>query len=228
MALSGEPGSLLSGAAIILWSRCHQWSDHEDRTWLNMADRAREPCLDSILTRISKGDRDAIGACIDTYGDLVWRLARRYLDRAEGEIEDAVQDVFVEVWLAAGKFDASRGSEAAFVATIAHRRLTDAQRRVGARGRMMKAVERRSMPTPTDSGIREPASTEVKRMESALAELPEAEREAIWMFVCIGMTHREIGIATDAPIGTVKSRLRRGLMRLASVAKQKLAQGGVG
>ncbi len=188
---------------------------------------SEEPCLDSILTRISNGDRDAISACIDTYGDLVWRLARRYLDRAEGEIEDAVQDVFVELWLAASKFDASRGSEAAFIATIAHRRLTDAQRRVSARGRMMRAVERRTPPAPNESGIRQPISDEVRRMESALAELPEAERDAIWMFVCSGMTHREIGIATDAPIGTVKSRLRRGLIRLASVAKQKLAQGGV-
>ena len=84
----------------------------------------------SILQRIADGEHSAVVACVDEYGGLIWRLARRYLGQSNGEVEDGVQEVFIELWLAAEKFDPSRGSEPAFVATIAHRRLTDYQRRV--------------------------------------------------------------------------------------------------
>ena len=61
--------------------------------------------MSSILLRISAGDKGAGAACVDEYGDLVWRLASRYLDRAKADIEDAVQEVFVELWQHAGRFD---------------------------------------------------------------------------------------------------------------------------
>ena len=92
----------------------------------------------TILQRIASKDTDAIGACLDEYGDLVWRLASRYLDRESGDVEDAVQEVFVEVWLSAGKFDPAKGTEAAYIATIAHRRLTDYQRRLSVRRRVSR------------------------------------------------------------------------------------------
>jgi RNA polymerase sigma factor (sigma-70 family) len=102
----------------------------------------------TILQRISDGDGTAIDACLREYGDLVWRLASRYLDRAPGEIEDAVQEVFVELWLHAGRFDPALGGEATFVATLAHRRLTDYQRRVTVRRRLVRSSE-----DATESGV---------------------------------------------------------------------------
>jgi RNA polymerase sigma factor (sigma-70 family) len=134
----------------------------------------------TILQRISAGDEHAV----DEYGDLIWRLASRYLDRVKTDIEDAVQEVFVELWQHAGRFDPEKGSEPAFVATLAHRRLMDYQRRL------------KSRPNPAGDSVSEatraevPASLqiEVKRIDAqrAAAEfdrLPDDERSALWMSI---------------------------------------------
>ena len=176
----------------------------------------------TILQRISDGDTDAIGACLDEYGDLVWRLASRYLDRAPGEVEDAVQEAFVEIWLAAGRFDPSVGSEAAFVATIAHRRLTDYQRRVTVRRSHVRAGGHPDGNTRTRAESRLASSATARETKDerasealdALRTLPEDERHALWLWLYRGLTHRQISEASDAPIGTVKSRLRRGMVRI--------------
>ncbi|TVQ62696.1 MAG: sigma-70 family RNA polymerase sigma factor [Phycisphaerales bacterium] len=184
---------------------------------------ARVLTVSTLLQRIAGGDHSAVTACVQEYGGLIWRLANRYLDRAKGEIEDAVQEVFVELWTKADRYDPSKGSEPAFVATIAHRRLIDYQRRVSARPDRTSTSER------PPEGVA-PASIEVKRADLAHAalafnKLPEDERQALWMSVRSGMTHQQIAHATNAPIGTVKSRLRRGLIRLTeAVAKEPAVQ----
>jgi len=168
----------------------------------------------SILQRIADGDESAIAACLDEYGDLVWRLASRYLDRSTGDVEDAVQEVFIQVWLSAARFDPSRGTEPAFVATIAHRRLTDFQRRIAARKRATQGVDA-NRGAVSSSGIESAAKEErLGAALSALRSLPEDERHPLWLWLYQGLTHREIAEATGTPVGTVKSRLRRALMRL--------------
>ncbi len=182
---------------------------------------ARFSIVPTLLERIAGGDHSAVSACVQEYGGLVWRLANRYLDRAQGEVEDAVQEVFVELWTKADRYDAAKGSEPAFVATIAHRRLIDYQRRVSARPDRASASNR---PPEADA----PAEFEVKRADLAHAAqafkaLPEDERQALWMAVRSGMTHQQIAHATNAPIGTVKSRLRRGLIRLNEILAREPA-----
>lgn len=168
----------------------------------------------SILQRIADGDERAITACLDEYGDLVWRLGSRYLNRATGEIEDAVQEVFIELWLSANRFDPAKGGEAAFVATIAHRRFTDYQRRVTTRRRVTRSAEAnadRSPPSEIDRLAKDEREAEAI---GVLRSLPEDERHALWLWLYRGLTHREISVATGAPIGTIKSRLRRALLRI--------------
>jgi len=168
----------------------------------------------SLLQRISAGDEGAISACLDEYGDLVWRLARRYLNRADAEIEDAVQEVFIELWVSADRYDPARGGEPAFVATVAHRRLTDYQRRVTSRRRATNAyAEGSSLELKSFDGSAAKGAQAEKAVD-ALRELPEGEREALWLWLYRGLTHREIGEAVSSPIGTVKSRVRRGLLRI--------------
>ena len=87
---------------------------------------------DSILQRVAAGDTEAVAACIDRFGGLVWSLARRFLDRPT-EAEDAVQEIFIELWKSASRFDPSIASETTFVAMIARRRLIDRQRKLGRR-----------------------------------------------------------------------------------------------
>ena len=83
---------------------------------------------DSILTRIASGQADAVEACIDQYGGLVWSLARR-LTTSQSEAEDAVQEIFVEIWRNADRFDSSIASESTFIAMLARRRLIDRLRK---------------------------------------------------------------------------------------------------
>lgn len=155
--------------------------------------------------------------CVREYGGLVWRLAKKHLDHAPGEVEDAVQDVFLELWLSAGRFDPSKGREASFVATIAHRRLIDRQREITTRRKhQRKAAALDHAPRLSDD-IRGVSTEDQVRLAVAFNGLPEAERDALWMSVYRGLSHREIGLATELPIGTVKSRLRRAMIRLTEI-----------
>jgi RNA polymerase sigma-70 factor (ECF subfamily) len=78
----------------------------------------------AILQRIASGDRTAVDDCLKAYGGLVWSIARKMLRNTE-EAEDAVQEIFIDIWKNAERFDASRASETTFVAMIARRRLID-------------------------------------------------------------------------------------------------------
>lgn len=167
----------------------------------------------SLLQRVAQGDAPAVQECVDAYGSMVWSLARRYLDNAGGEAEDAVQEVFLAVWLAASKFDPARGSEAAFIATLAHRKLLDYRRRVTSRRRRDALVRRNE-----SSMVLTPPGPDRPEAQVAVAEfnrLPEDERCVVWLSLRHGMTHHQISEVTATPIGTVKSRIRRAFSRLA-------------
>lgn len=172
--------------------------------------------MSSRLERISLGDETAVREVIDEYGGLIWRLANRYLDHARHEIDDAVQEVFVELWLSAKRFDPSKGSEAAFVATLAHRRLIDVQRRTVTMSRTIERATREGVyPKVPVISIRSAVHRQLAiEVAERFDELPEQERQALWLAVHHGLTHRQISEATQSPIGTVKTRLRNGLLRL--------------
>jgi RNA polymerase sigma factor (sigma-70 family) len=78
----------------------------------------------SILERVAAGDTAAVSECLDRYGDLVWSLARRYLRNAT-DAEDAVQDIFIDIWGSSARYDRNIASEVAFISTSARRRLID-------------------------------------------------------------------------------------------------------
>ena len=160
--------------------------------------------MPSRLERISLGDESAEREVIDEYGGLIWRLANRYLDHARHEIDDAVQEVFVELWLSAKRFDPGKG------------RLIDVQRRTVALSRTIERATREGVyPKVPVKSIRSAVHRQLA-MEVAdrFDELPAQERQALWLAVHNGLTHRQISEATQSPIGTVKTRLRNGLLRL--------------
>ncbi len=177
--------------------------------------------MPTILERISNGDETAAEDCVREYGGLIWRLARRYLDRAELEIEDAVQEVFVEIWIHAKRYDPSKGNEAAFIATLAHRRIIDRQRKITTRRRHERAVmvekKHTAMEIPRigidESGINQ-APFYRKELAEGFESLPEIEKTALWMSVYRGLSHRDISQLTEVPVGTVKSRIRRAMIRM--------------
>lgn len=170
----------------------------------------------SLLQRIAAGDESAVRSCLDEYGGLVWSLARRYLTPLGDDVEDAVQEVFVELWRHAGRFDPAKGSEPAFVATITHRRLTDRQRRARLRRSESLPDERvlAGVPASFSSGTPSDSKDSAHAASVALDRLPPEERHVLWLTLYQGLTHERIAGLTSQPVGTVKTRIRRGLARL--------------
>jgi RNA polymerase sigma-70 factor (ECF subfamily) len=166
----------------------------------------------SLLERIAAGNESAVRECMDRYGGLVWTLARRFSDSA-ADAEDASQEIFLELWKSAGRFDAARAPEAVFVTTVARRRLID---RLRSRNRRppTEAFDEHEVPAEAASVESvEPAffASEVDAAKSALAELAPGERETLLLGIVEGMTHSEIATRTGRPLGTVKTQMRRGL-----------------
>lgn len=156
---------------------------------------------------------------------MIWRLAKRYLNRADSEIDDAVQEVFIEIWIHADRFDPSKGTEAAFVATLAHRRIIDRQRKISTRRSHERAsvTEHKAQSGSRNSTIGMPSIDDLrsdhahlyrKELADGFAALPDSERSALWMSVYKGLSHRDISQLTETPVGTVKSRIRRAMIRL--------------
>ena len=95
----------------------------------------------AILQRIADGDKTAVQECLDTYSGLVWSLARRLIGFSD-EAEDAVQEIFIDVWKNAARFDEAQASETTFIAMIARRRLIDRIRRIQRQPRIQRPVQR--------------------------------------------------------------------------------------
>lgn len=174
----------------------------------------------SLFERIASGDQAAVKECMDGFGGLVWSLARRYSESA-ADAEDATQEIFLELWKCADRFDAAAGSEAVFVATIARRRLID---RLRARKRRPRTEEldEETLSLPADDSVEMAGSVaaEAAIAERALAQLEPSQREVLLMGVVEGMTHAEIAVATGKPLGTVKTQLRRGLIKIRALIEQ--------
>lgn len=169
----------------------------------------------TILQRLALGDDDAMQVCMQTYGGLVLSLARRQLSSGTGDVEDGVQEVFLAIWQAAGRFDPARGSEVAFVATLAQRKLIDHRRRACAHNRVVlksyiSGRRHAHSHLPPDYELGE----EARRADRVLRELPGDVQDTLALALYRGLSYRNIAAAVGAPNGTIKSWASRGLQRL--------------
>jgi len=167
--------------------------------------------LIDVLPRLASGDPGAAEECLDRYGSLVWALARRHL-RGSADAEDAVQDIFVDVWKNAGQFDAAKASEAAFITMIARRRLIDRIRRLQRRPRTTPIELEVDVPDPL--ATKPEMSAEAGLAARAIARLQPKERQVVLLSTYQGMSHGQIAEHTGLPLGTVKTYARRGLQRI--------------
>ncbi|MEZ6085184.1 MAG: sigma-70 family RNA polymerase sigma factor [Phycisphaerae bacterium] len=167
---------------------------------------------DTLLQKVAAGETAAVAACVDAYGGLVWSLARRFLDHPS-EAEDAVQEVFIEIWKNAARFDPTVASETTFVAMIARRRLIDRRRRDARRPvNESTPVDELSIPSP-DTLMK--SIFEMKpHAASALGRLKPDQRRVLKLAVCQGWPHQLIADRLGMPLGTVKTHVRRGLIKL--------------
>jgi len=179
---------------------------------------------ETILARIAAGDHSAVAECMDRYGGLVWSLARRWSDDAS-DAEDATQEIFLEIWKSADRYEPALGSEAVFIATIARRRMIDKLRRKERRPRTESFDDdtwTREFVDPAADQAETVAEADIARR--ALATLRPDQQQILLMGIVQGMTHSEIAAATGKPLGTVKTQLRRGLIRV----RELIERGGDG
>lgn len=180
---------------------------------LSQGSTTRLTTTQSILERVAAGDTAAVGECLDRYGDLVWSLARRYLRNA-ADAEDAVQDIFIDIWGSSARYDRNIASEVAFISTIARRRLIDKIRQAQRRPLMDSLDDDEG--APIDPGV--PATveddTEVTIVERVLAKMNPEHQKVLSMSLYEGYSHSEIAERLSLPLGTVKTRVRRGLIHI--------------
>lgn len=168
--------------------------------------------MDALLNAVANGDTSAVDACIRRYSGAVWSLARRFSPN-EHDAEDAVQEVFLDVWKSASRFNPAAGSEMTFVMTIARRRLIDRRRRGGRGVTTQSLAEPEILPSAETADVAELAE-EAARVHRAFEELRPDQRRVLQLSLVGGHSHQQVAERTGLPLGTVKSHARRGLMRV--------------
>jgi len=158
----------------------------------------------AILQRIAAGDRTAVQDCLDKYGGLVWSIARKML-RSNEDAEDAVQEIFIDIWKNAERYDDAQSSETTFVAMIARRRLID---RIRSMNRRISADSIEDVTTEpfnrSDENMQ--LCVEAKEAAAAMKNLRPEQRQVLYL-----------------SIGTVKTHARRGILQ----AREALGLGDI-
>lgn len=178
-------------------------------------DVARPDTLEDLLAAVAKGDQPAFAQLYDRVGGQVYGLVRRVL-RDPSQSEEITQEVLLEVWKTASRFDRSRGTPQSWIMTMAHRRAIDRVRSEQAgRDRTNKVGIRDAASAPYDEVAEEvEVRLEHQQVRQAMAQLTDLQREAVELAYYGGYTYREVADLLDAPLGTVKTRMRDGLIRL--------------
>lgn len=176
----------------------------------------------AILKRIAEKDKTAVQECLDAYGGLVWSLALRLLPNSD-DAEDAVQDIFIEIWKNAERFDETQSSETTFIAMIARRRLID----------RLRKSNRRLSPDSLEDVVFEPrerhdldlqTSIEAEEAAKSVRNLRPEEQKVLYLSICQGYSHQEIADALEMPLGTVKTHARRGLIKVREDIADKIKE----
>jgi len=175
---------------------------------------APPPDLGGLLQRSARGDEVAFAALYDAVGARAFGLAVQVVrDRAQSE--EVLQEALLEVWRTASRYQPERGSALAWILTIVHRRAIDRVRASEAATRRDQAYHERNQPVSHDATAEEAhAALEAHRVRKALSTLTPVQREAVEMAYLRGYTHTEVAQLLDLPIGTAKTRIRDGLIRL--------------
>lgn len=170
--------------------------------------------LKAVMALVAAGDHEAFARLYDAVAGPVFGLVRRIL-RDEAQSEEVTQDVMLEVWRGAARYDPLRGEVLPWVMTIAHHRAVDRVRHCEAAADRDRTVAAGSRETPFDEAA-EGAGTRMERQQvrHCLRRLTDLQRESVLLAFYQGLTHREVAERLSTPLGTVKTRMRDGLIRL--------------
>jgi RNA polymerase sigma factor (sigma-70 family) len=169
---------------------------------------------EALVALVARGDEDALAELYDRYGRTAYGLARRIL-RDGALAEDAVQEALLALWRTAHRFVPERARASTWLLTLVHRRAVDTVRREQRR----RAEPLDGAPEPAGAGADDDALLrfERERVQAALAQLPDTQREALELAYFGGFTQAELADRLGQPLGTIKSRMFSGLRRLAEL-----------
>ena len=171
--------------------------------------------LEEIIARIARGERGALRAAYDAFAGRAMAIALRIL-RSTEEAEEVVQDTFVEIWRRAAEYRPERGTPGSWIAAMARSRAIDRLRERTRSENTLRALAseppRDPDPPPSESAARQQERT---RVRAALAALPAEQRRTVELAYFGGLTQSEIARATGDALGTVKTRIRLGMEKLA-------------
>jgi RNA polymerase sigma-70 factor (ECF subfamily) len=170
-----------------------------------------------LLARAGRGDPDALEVLYRRHAPRALGVALRIV-RVRSDAEEVLQETFLEVWRRAREFTVTRGTVEAWLLTIARTRAIDRLRSRGAQGRLVAARSAE----PEAEGPKRPDTARVEaedgaRVRSALASLSAEQRAALELAYWEGLSQTEIAVRTGQPLGTVKTRVRQGLLKLAKL-----------
>jgi RNA polymerase sigma-70 factor, ECF subfamily len=170
--------------------------------------------LNDLLGLVADGDQAAFGQLYDQSSGRVLGLVRRLL-KDHAQSEEVTQEIFLEIWQNARRYDPAKGSATTWILTMAHRRAVDRIRSSQSTRDRDNRIGLRDMETEYDS-VSESVeiSVEHERVGQALKRLTELQRQAVTLAYYGGYSHSEVAEMLKVPIGTVKTRLRDGLIRL--------------
>jgi RNA polymerase sigma-70 factor (ECF subfamily) len=174
-----------------------------------------------LLSRIAAGDQQAFGEFYDRQSSLVLGLLVRLLGN-RADADDALQDVFWQVWRSAGQYDSQRASPKAWLCLIARSRATDRLRR-RARQPARSVAEPVAFADPAQNLEQSESAVHVRE---ALGELPEAQRSAICLAFYGGRSYDAVAREQQVPVGTIKTRIRLGMQQLRGILRRKLEVSG--
>lgn len=175
---------------------------------------AASPDLAALLRLSARGDQAAFATLYDAMSARVYGLLLRVV-RDPAQAEEVTQEAFLEIWRTASRFDPSRGSAVAWMLTITHRKGVDRVRSAEAATRRDTTYHRETQPVEHDvTAEAATASLEAGRVRQALETLTPTQREAVELAYLGGYTHTEVASMLELPLGTAKTRIRDGLIRL--------------
>jgi RNA polymerase sigma-70 factor (ECF subfamily) len=170
---------------------------------------------DALVARVQRRDAEALALLYDRHAGRLMGLAQRILGDT-GEAEEVLQEVFLHVWKAASTFDPSRGPVLAWLLVATRSRSIDRlrSRRPGKRGATVGLEEAPETASREDVEADAAGREWEAHCRAAIGELPDDQRRALELAYFEGLTHQEIAERTSTPLGTVKTRVRLGLMKL--------------
>lgn len=169
--------------------------------------------LSELLTRVARGDESAFAAVYDEVGSAVLGLARRVL-RNPARAEEVAQEVFLQVWQTAARFDPARGQGKSWILTIAHRRAVDAVRHDQAATNRDRKYDWSGGPDYDHVEEEVTINLEHEQVRKCMGGLTDLQREAVDLAYYKGYTYSEVATVLDVNPATIKTRMRDGLVRL--------------